>query len=318
MQYKEYNTTLDNLNAFLDENGVAVIPNVLSEAECITLRNEIWSELKHVTQNRFDVNNQNTWREFFKFYPLHSMLLQHFSLGHMKPVWNIRQNPKVCEVFEKIWNVNKNDLLVSFDGLSVHLPPEKTNKGWFIGNEWYHTDQSFEKKNKCCIQGFINLYPVNEGDATLSILEKSHNYHQAFNEQYHPECSDDWYKLKDGEKQFFLDNNCNPYAVKAGIGSIVLWDSRTIHQGKEPEKLRVNENFRIAVYVCMMPRNMSNNKALEKKRKAFNELRVTNHWANNPKLFPKSPRTYGNEIPEFNQIHPPQLNEIGMRLAGFE
>ena len=115
-----------------------------------------------------------------------------------------------------------------------------------------------------------------------------------------------------------LDNNCNPYAVKAGIGSIVLWDSRTIHQGKEPEKLRVNENFRIAVYVCMMPRNMSNNKALEKKRKAFNELRVTNHWANNPKLFPKSPRTYGNEIPEFNQIHPPQLNEIGMRLAGFE
>ena len=148
MQYKEYNTTLDNLNAFLDENGVAVIPNVLSEAECITLRNEIWSELKHVTQNRFDVNNQNTWREFFKFYPLHSMLLQHFSLGHMKPVWNIRQNPKVCEVFEKIWNVNKNDLLVSFDGLSVHLPPEKTNKGWFIGNEWYHTDQSFEKKKQ--------------------------------------------------------------------------------------------------------------------------------------------------------------------------
>ncbi len=67
----------------------------------------------------------------------------------------------------------------------------------------------------------------------------------------------------------------------------------------------------------MMPRYMSNKKALEKKQKAFNELRVTNHWANNPKLFPKSPRTYGGDIPDFNDIHPPQLNEIGRRLAGF-
>jgi len=40
--------------------------------------------------------------------------------------------------------------------------------------------------------------------------------------------------------------------------------------------------------------------------------------ANNPKLFPKSPRTYGGEIPEFNQIHQPQLTDIGRRLAGFD
>ena len=82
MEYKEYNTTLNNLNDYLDENGVAVIPNILTEAECIQLLNEIWSELKHVTQNRFDVNNQNTLREFFKFHPLHSMLLQHFEFHH--------------------------------------------------------------------------------------------------------------------------------------------------------------------------------------------------------------------------------------------
>ena len=317
MFYKEYNTTLDNLNAHLDQYGVAVIPNVLTEAECINLRNQIWSELKHVTQNRFNISDQNTWREFFKFYPLHSMLLQHFSLGHMQPVWDIRQHPKVCEPFEKIWNVPKNNLLVSFDGLSVHLPPEKTKKGWYLENNWFHTDQSFEKQDKCCIQGFINLYPVNDKDASLSILEGSHNYHQEFKNQYNPECKDDWYKLKDGEKDFYLNKGCNEYAVKAGVGSMVFWDSRTIHQGKEPEKAREEENFRIVVYVCMMPRNMSNDKALEKKKKAFNELRVTNHWANNPKLFPKTPRTYGGELPEFNPIHPPQLTELGRRLAGF-
>ena len=298
---------------------MAVIPNVLTEAECVNLRNQIWSELKHVTQNRFDINNQNTWKEFYKFYPLHSMLLQHFSLGHIQPVWDIRQHNKVCETFEKIWDTPRNDLLVSFDGLSIHLPPEKTKRGWYLNNNWYHTDQSFKKVGKHCIQGFVNLYPVNEKDASLSILEGSHRYHQDFNTQFVLECTDDWYKLKnDDELNFYQNRGCNKYAVKAGTGTLVLWDSRTIHQGKEPEKTRANENFRIVVYVCMMPRNLSNGKALDKKQKAFNELRVTNHWANNPKLFQKSPRTYGGELPEFNQIHQPQLTDIGRRLAGFD
>lgn len=329
MEYKSFDTTLENLNNQLERDGVAVVPNILTEAECVLLRAGIWSELNHVTQSRFDINNKDTWREFFNFYPLHSMLLQHFSLGHMQPVWDIRQHSRVSEVFETIWGADKNDLLVSFDGLSVHLPPETTNKGWFINKEWYHTDQSFTKKGRCCIQGLVNLYPVNDGDASLAVLHGSHKLHQDFNKyrKYNLNQSgvedtynekDDWYKLDCNDKQFYLDRGCYPYAVKAGLGSIVLWDSRTIHQGKEPEKKRNTENFRIAVYVCMMPRSTSNEKALAKKRAAFNDLRVTNHWANNPKLFPKSPRTYGGVIPQFNMIHEPVLSNIGKRLAGFD
>jgi hypothetical protein len=34
-------------------------------------------------------------------------------------------------------------------------------------------------------------------------------------------------------------------------------------------------------------------------------------------MFPKSPRTYGGELPEFNLIHQPELNDIGKRLAGY-
>ncbi len=318
MEYKEFNTTLNNVNTYLDNHGVAVIPNVLSEEECVSIRNNIWTELKYVTKNRFDINNEFTWKHYFDFFPLHSMLLQHFSLGQMQPIWDIRMNENVCKVFEKIWKTPKEELLVSFDGLSVHLPPEKTKRGWYLGNNWFHTDQSFMKPEKCCIQGFINLYPVNEKDATLTVLEKSHKYHQALRNEFNLEIKDDWYKINEDEMKFYEDKGCKKYAVKAGIGSLVLWDSRTIHQGKEAEKNRENENFRMVVYVCMMPRNMSTNKALEKKCKAFNELRVTNHWANNPKLFPKTPRTYGKELQEFNMIHQPVLNELGMRLAGFE
>ena len=131
MKYKTYNTDLNNVNDYLDKNGVAVIPNILTENECFYFRNHIWNEIKYVSQNRFDVNNENTWNEFYNFYPVHSMLLHHFSLGHMQPIWDIRQHPSVYQVFEKIWSVSVNDLLVSFDGLSIHLPPEKTNRGWY-------------------------------------------------------------------------------------------------------------------------------------------------------------------------------------------
>ena len=317
MEYKDYITTLQNVNAQLDEYGVAVVPNVLSEAECVQFRDRIWLELKHVTQNRFDITDEKTWKEFYNFYPLHSMLLQHFSLGHMQPIWDIRSHPKVCEVFEKIWDINKNDLLVSFDGLSVHLPPEKTRKGWYMNNNWFHTDQSFKKKGRRCIQGFVNLYPVNEKDATLAVLEKSHNFHEYFNDTNKPESNGDWYKLNADETQFYLDRGCNKYAVKAPIGSLVLWDSRLIHQGKEAEKSRDKPNFRMIPYICMLPREMATEKALQKKRKAYEDLRVTNHWPNEPKLFPKVPRTYGGVIPEFNKIHPPVLNDVGRRLAGF-
>ena len=323
MIYKEYYTTLENVNTYLDEYGVAVIPNILTEAECVQYRNSIWSELKYITRDKFNVDDPTTWNEFYNLYPLHSMLLQHYSVGHLQPIWDIRQHPNITRSFETIWNTPKEDLLVSFDGLSAHLPPEITRRGWYHNNNWFHTDQSYKKTSKCCIQGFVNLYPVNDGDASLSILEKSHNYHAYFNERRQPDCeyNNDWYKLNNDEIQFYMDRGCYKYAVKAGVGSLVLWDSRTIHQGKEPEKTRGNPNFRMVVYVCMLPRATSNEKALQKKQKAFNELRTTNHWANNPKLFPKLPRTYGGDryhsLLDILPIHPPILSDIGRRLAGF-
>jgi hypothetical protein len=49
----------------------------------------------------------------------------------------------------------------------------------------------------------------------------------------------------------------------------------------------------------------------------FNELRLTTHWPSKPRLFPKHPRTYGNELPVINNIEKPQLSELGKKLAGF-
>jgi hypothetical protein len=212
----------------------------------------------------------------------------------------------------KIWDVPVNDLLVSFDGLSIHLPPEKTNKGYHTNN-WFHTDQSSKKIGRHCIQGLINLYSVNEGDSTLSILEKSHNLHQSFFIDNQINNLSDWYQLNESDLSYFKD--CESIAIKADIGSMILWDSRTFHQGSLSEINRHYENFRMAIYITMMPRSsITDPNALIKKQKAFKNLRITSHWANSVFLFPKKPKLC---LYEFNLIHQPILNEIGLKLAGF-
>ena len=98
---------------------------------------------------------------------------------------------------------------------------------------------------------------------------------------------------------------------------MVLWDSRTIHCGTEPIKGRDNQKFRNVVYVCMLPRSFTTESNLKKKRKAFEELRMTTHWPHKPKLFPINPRTYGGPLPNVVQVEKPKLSELGKRLAGF-
>jgi hypothetical protein len=68
MEYKNYDTDLNNVNDYLNKHGVAVIPNILNE-------NEIWNELKYVSKDKFNINKIETWDELYNFDPYQSMLL---------------------------------------------------------------------------------------------------------------------------------------------------------------------------------------------------------------------------------------------------
>jgi hypothetical protein len=319
MDYKKYLTDIDNLNITLDDLGIGQLSHILTENESINYRNKIWDEIKHVTQNRFDIEDESTWSEFYNLQPMHSMILHHYSLGHMQPIWDLRTNPKIYQVFEQIWGVKVDDLLTSFDGLSIHLPPEKTGIGWQNENNWFHTDQSSQKIGKHCIQGMINLYPVNKLDATLSILERSHIYHKSFFEDNQIINYSDWYQLKTSEtyseKDYFLNKGCIETSIKADIGSMTLWDSRTFHQGIGPSKSREINNIRMVIYISMMPRSsITNPKLLIKRQKAFTNLKICSHWANTLFQFPTIPK---NELGTFNKINLPIISDIGKRLIGF-
>jgi hypothetical protein len=281
---------------------------------------KVWDFFENITKEweiPINRNNKDTWREFYKLYPLHSMLIQHWGIGHSQAVWNLRQNINIVEIFAYFWECNVDELLVSFDGLSFNLPPEVTKRGWNKGNTWYHTDQSFKNNKFNCIQSFITGLDINEHDSTLSFMEGSNNFHGEFGYKYNITNKTDWYKLTKEQNEFYLEKGCTIKNIKCPKGSLVLWDSRTIHCGIEANKKRSVPNIRTVIYLCYMPRYLCNKSNLKKKQKAFNELRTTTHNPCKIKLFPKYPRTYGNTLPSISEIKKPILNELGQTLAGF-
>ena len=317
VKYIELSNTIENLKENIEKYGVGVIPNVLTSDECKDAINKdnTWLNYKPVEENdKIKIDDKNSWRNIANvLHGNHGGLIQHFNIGQSQYAWDMRQNKKVKDIFEVLWNAK--DLIVSFDGTNVTPPPEVTNLGWRNQNKmWLHTDQSHKKIGLQSVQGLVNLVDVDDSDATLCVLLGSNNLHQKFFDENKLETKNDWYKLKnDTEVKWFLDKGCELVAIKAPAGSMIFWDSRTIHMGIAPSKERQHKDrWRYVVYVAMFPRSKLTTKELEKRQKYFKNGRTTNHWGN--RLFPKLPRTYGVAVAKMNPYIEPELNEIGKLL----
>lgn len=317
---EKYFCTRETLKETIDAYGVAIVPHVLDEDECVSMVDGIWNFFEHITQKwetPINRDKKDTWREFYKLFPLHSMLVQHWNVGHCQASWDVRQNTKIVDIFAYLWNCSPEELLVSFDGLSFNLPPEVTRRGWNRGNTWYHTDQSFTRPDFSCVQSFVTGLDIDEFDATLSFLEGSNKYHGEFRDAFGIADKDNWYKLTKVQEMFYQERGCEVKNIKCPAGSMVFWDSRTIHCGIEADRRRKTPKIRAVIYLCYMPRNISDKANIKKKQNAFHDLRTTSHYPCKIKLFPKHPRTYGAPLPAITEIESPLLTELGKKLAGF-
>lgn len=316
-----YTCTLQTVASTLEAHGVAIVEDVLDEKECDDLLHGVWKTLSQISRAwnvPISGDNLASWRGVYDLLPLHSMLLQHWQIGHSQAIWDVRQNAKCLKVFETLWQCPANDLLVSFDGCSLGVPPEVTMRGWNRDNTWYHTDQSYTAPDFRYYQSWVTALDVNEGDATLSFYAKSHLHHLEFGKVFGITDKTDWYKLDKAQEAFYAETKkCAIKHITCRKGSMVIWDSRTIHCGVEPRKTRSTPNVRCVAYLCYAPRMLSTQKNILKKRKAFEDLRMTTHDPCKPRLFAKTPRAYGKALPVISPIEPPVLDAVGLALAGF-
>lgn len=322
--------TIETARETLDKLGFAVIPSLLSGVEVEGVRAHIWAELKGLCADMdvpFDPDRPETFSTPAKnLYPHQGMLFQHY-INHIQGLWRLRENPQVYEAFQRLYNTTQQ-MLVSFDGMSV-LPSQNTGMSDLRKPVLpFHTDQALTRPDFECIQGFVTLYPVNAGDATLAVMSGSHTMHEAFRQRFYPEplekkerdkIRQDWVQVKTAEQQqWYRDRGCTEVYIQCPEGSLVLWDSRTVHCGRLRDAQRLTTSPRMVAYVCMTPKDRCAPKKIVARRKAFEGLRGTTHWPEKAKLFGRHPRTYGRPLPKVRMPAPPSLTAHGRRLVGYD
>lgn len=184
-----------------------------------------------------------------------------------------------------IWDGDE-DLLTSFDGCGAFRPPE-VNAEWLTRGGWFHVDQNGNiKKDKCCIQGLLNLFPSGPEDGGFVVVPKS---------------QDLFLDLFDGTtttKDFFMipkkakiwsqmaKRNLKIQKLCLDPGDFVMWDSRAIHCNTppvfDPMNFQLPESVnlkRLVAYICMTPtRLVADKKVIKDRVQAFYEGTTTSHW----------------------------------------
>ena len=298
----------------LEEQGYCVIPQVLSTSEAELLYQRIWHEFIEKAWPNCRLDDRSNWKEAF---PMHNKMgIFAGPAGQTQVMWDVRQDPRIVDVFAQVWNTN--DLIVSMDGLSFMCPPE-VREGYF--EPWPHVDQailrrqdsishnnnppigfvseSLLKTQPYTIQGQFLFEDSFDGDGGFYCIPKSHLRFTEFAPEL--ETINAMEIPKDERRnarhkflqEFFdsrTDESGNPYRMKhitAHRGSLILWDSRTIHWNQHPSKDRTyNDNPRVRMvgYLCYVPRARLTAAGRILRKEAFEKGTSTGHNPVYPEL----------------------------------
>ena len=93
----------EKLNTF----GVAVVPSLLNENECNSMESKMLDFLETISsswETPINRHDSKTFKEIYRLFLKHSMLIQNFKVGHSQAVWDVRQNLKFLNVYSKFLN----------------------------------------------------------------------------------------------------------------------------------------------------------------------------------------------------------------------
>lgn len=289
----------------LEELGYCVIPQVLSTSEAEQLYQRVWHEFIEMAWPNCRLDDRSNWKKAF---PMHNKMgIFVGPAGQTQVMWDLRQDPRIVAVFAQVWNTN--DLIVSMDGLSLMCPTEIRENDFA---SWPHVDQTLRhegfasfvsesllKTQPYTIQGQFLFEDSFDGDGGFYCIPKSHLRFTEFAPQLEtiselkiPQ-NDRYIAQNNYLKDFFgceTDEAGNPYNMKhitAPRGSLILWDSRTVHWNQSSCKnrpYRNNPRVRMVGYLCYVPKSRLTDKSRALRKEAFENGVSTNHNPTDPVL----------------------------------
>lgn len=142
-------------------------------------------------------------------------------------------------------------------------------------------DQGRYRKGLHAYQGAVYLEETTEEDYCFRVWPGSAKYHRDFIDAFPEAASDcDFFRLESEHLEWYRDRGVSEKSVPVPKGGMVLWDSRTLHDNSKPVKGRKTADvWRYVIFVCMTPAIWAEERDLKVKRRAFEKMAATAHWA---------------------------------------
>lgn len=148
---------LSKVTSLLKEYGVCVIPNVFTNTECDSWMGEIVSNMEAISGNQVNHKQPETWNGN-KLPPQVRYGMYHNLLNNLRPVWEIRRDPRMKNIFKSVYSElsgrNIDDFVCSIDGINVQPNISRNIEGT---KDWPHVDQTEQDNIFKCVQGQVVL-----------------------------------------------------------------------------------------------------------------------------------------------------------------
>jgi hypothetical protein len=266
----------------LRDEGFVIIANALDADAAAQALDLTWDWLEGLGTG-IDRTDSSTWDDDRWPVAVHGGIIPSQGVGQTAAQWFIRSAPAVKQSFAAVWD--DDDLLVSFDGMALWRPTA-ANPAWATnrGGSWLHIDQHpIGRPGFQCVQGLVSLLPTSPAIGGNIVVPGSHKRFASIPDLYTerlariPEAVDHF--------RFPADDPLieqTPLMCHMEAGDLLLWDSRTIHcssPGIEPAPPVTDQLLRAVSLVCMMPKSRSNERVIERRRRAIDERGSTTNWS---------------------------------------
>lgn len=254
---------ISDCRSTLKKYGVAILENYFEDG----YEDKIFNSVKQwlISLNIGLTDDNSTWTT--KNVPMGPRYGMYQSIvSHAPAFWELRE--KMYPIFQEL--LGNIDLITSIDGASfyptINSPKSKST--------WAHIDQTVSSKFMC----YQSQYVASDTDASFVCTPGSHKKHRTILKKFSIVSDTNWHKFSEGEvvtlEEMFGDNYQVP--IKAKKGSIIFWDSRTIHAAKYPDNKE--DKWRAVFYISMRPRDTFTEENINTIKEAVVDGKTTNHW----------------------------------------